>query len=79
MLRRGWGQCRQIQIRYRNFPGHQFVEQGFEHVLKDMALAVVQVDLAVDGVENGCDLALFPSIPGNQDQQRIKMLLVELS
>ncbi|ERI60632.1 hypothetical protein DF22_001733 [Xylella fastidiosa] len=51
------------------------MEQGFEHVLEYMALATVQVDLAVDGVENGCDLALFPSIPGNRDQQRIKMLL----
>src|SRR5690606_23985884 len=38
---------------------NQLVQQGLEEVLQHGALPAVQLDLAVDGVEDGDDFALF--------------------
>jgi hypothetical protein len=50
---------RQIKIVDKDFAGHQLIEQrpkqGFEHG----TLSPVQIDLAIDGLEDGDDFALL--------------------
>ena len=50
---------RKIEIGHADFAGHQLVQQRLEQVFEHRALAVVQVDLAVDGVEDFDDFALL--------------------
>ncbi len=50
---------REIEIGHADFAGHQLVQQRLEQIFEHRALALVQVDLAVDGVEDVDDLALF--------------------
>ena len=43
---------RQIEIGDADFAGHQLVQQRLEEVFEHRALALVQIDLAVDGIED---------------------------
>ena len=49
----------QVEIADPDFAGHQLVQQRLEKLVEDRALPSVQVDLAVDAVEDGDDFALF--------------------
>ena len=52
-------ESRQIEIGDADFPGHQLVQQGLEQLFEQRALALVEVDLVVDGVEDCDDLLLL--------------------
>ena len=50
---------RQVEVGDADLAGHQLVQQRLEELFEHGALALVQVDLAVDGVEDRDDLALL--------------------
>lgn len=50
---------REVEIGDADLARHQLVQQRLEEVVEDVALAAVQVDLAVDGVEDGNDFELL--------------------
>ena len=64
---------RQIEIGDADLAGHQLVQQRLEQVFEHRALALVQVDLAVDGVEDRDDLALFVESWAQESRTMLKI------
>ena len=67
-----WSERRQIEIGDADFAGHQLVQQRLEQVFEDGALALVQVDLAVDGVEDRDDFVLLVDSVGRTGSDRLE-------
>jgi len=52
-------QHRQVQFIDPDLARHQLVQQSLEQFFQYRPLLAVQIDLAVDGIQNGDDLALL--------------------
>ena len=64
-----WPSADKIEIGHADFAGHQLVQQRLEKIFEHRALALVQVNLAVDSVEDGNDFVLFLFVGWKCDQE----------
>ena len=51
--------CRKLQLSHPNLPRHQLVQQRLEQIVEHRPFPTVQVNFAVNSVEDGGDFALF--------------------